>query len=76
SLSKSNKCKLSCMATIATIILSIHIFFEVAALGLSEELSVALVIFLAIIAHKCAASFALAININKTCMKFISRFML
>lgn len=76
SLSKSNKGNLSFMATMATIMLSIHSFFEGAALGLSEELSVALVIFLAIIAHKWAASFALAININKTCMNFISRFML
>ncbi|MDE4996881.1 ZIP family metal transporter, partial [Francisella tularensis subsp. holarctica] len=55
---------------------SIHSLFEGAALGLSEELSVARVIFLAIIAHKWAASFALAININKTWMNFISRFML
>ncbi|APA82967.1 ZIP family metal transporter [Francisella tularensis] len=76
SLSKSNKGNLSFMAIMATIMLSIHSFFEGAALGLSEELSVALVIFLAIIAHKWAASFALAININKTNMNFISRFML
>ncbi|ACD30881.1 zinc (Zn2+)-iron (Fe2+) permease (ZIP) family protein [Francisella tularensis subsp. mediasiatica FSC147] len=76
SLSKSNKGNLSFMATMATMMLSIHSFFEGAALGLSEELSVALVIFLAIVAHKWAASFALAININKTCMNFISRFML
>ena len=41
--------------------LSIHSFFEGAALGLLEKLSVALVIFLAIIIHKRAASFALTI---------------
>ncbi|AFJ43941.1 ZIP Zinc transporter [Francisella orientalis str. Toba 04] len=75
-LSKNNKGNLSFMAIMATIMLSIHSFFEGAALGLSEELSVALVIFLAIIAHKWAASFALAININKTNMNFITRFML
>ncbi|MBK2356683.1 ZIP family metal transporter [Francisella hispaniensis] len=75
-LSKSNKGNLSFMAIMATIMLSIHSFFEGAALGLSEELSVALVIFLAIITHKWAASFALAININKTNMNFITRFML
>ena len=72
-LSKNNKGNLSFMAIMATIMLSIHSFFEGAALGISEELSVAFVIFLAIIAHKWAASFALAISINKTSMKFVTR---
>ncbi|MFT4694392.1 MAG: zinc transporter 1/2/3 [Francisella sp.] len=75
-LSKNNKGNLSFIAIMATIMLSIHSFFEGAALGLSEELSVAFVIFVAIIAHKWAASFALAININKTNLKFIARIML
>ncbi|AJI74230.1 ZIP Zinc transporter family protein [Francisella philomiragia subsp. philomiragia ATCC 25015] len=75
-LSKSNKGNLSFMAIMATIMLSIHSFFEGAALGLSEELSVALVIFLAIIAHKWAASFALAISINKTSLRFLARLIL
>ncbi|MFC4892030.1 ZIP family metal transporter [Pseudofrancisella aestuarii] len=74
-LSKSNKGNLSFMAIMATIMLSIHSFFEGAALGISE-LSVAFVLFIAIIAHKWAASFALAININKTNLKFIVRLML
>ena len=72
-LSKNNKGNLSFMAIMATMMLSIHSFFEGAALGISEELSVAVVIFVAIIAHKWAASFALAININKTNLKFITR---
>ncbi len=72
-LSKNNKGNLSFIAIMATIMLSIHSFFEGAALGVSEELSVAFLIFLAIIAHKWAASFALAININKTSLTFITR---
>lgn len=75
-LSKSNKGNLSFMAIMATIMLSIHSFFEGAALGLSEQLSVALVIFLAIITHKWAASFALAISINKTSLRFLARLIL
>ncbi|MEY8765574.1 MULTISPECIES: ZIP family metal transporter [Francisella] len=75
-LSKSNKGNLSFMAIMATIMLSIHSFFEGAALGLSEQLSVALVIFLAIITHKWAASFALAISINKTSLRFLARIIL
>lgn len=72
-LSKNNKGNLSFIAIMATIMLSIHSFFEGAALGISAELSVAFVIFLAIIAHKWAASFALAININRTSLKFVTR---
>ncbi|AEI36302.1 ZIP family metal transporter [Francisella salina] len=75
-LSKSNKGNLSFMAIMATIMLSIHSFFEGAALGLLEQLSVALVIFLAIITHKWAASFALAISINKTSLRFLARIIL
>jgi zinc transporter 1/2/3 len=42
-LSKNNKGNLSFIAIMATIMLSIHSFFEGAALGLSEDLSVVLI---------------------------------
>ncbi|QIW09348.1 ZIP family metal transporter [Francisella sp. LA112445] len=75
-LSKANKGNLTFMAIMATIMLSIHSFFEGAALGLSEQASIALVIFIAIMAHKWAASFALSISINKTNLKFSMRALL
>lgn len=53
-------------AMLATLMLSIHAFLMGAALGLSASLSVAIVILLAIVAHKWAESFALAIQINKS----------
>lgn len=53
-------------AILATLMLSIHAFLMGAALGLSTSLSVAIVILLAIVAHKWAESFALAIQINKS----------
>lgn len=53
-------------AILATLMLSIHAFLMGAALGLTASLSVAVVILLAIVAHKWAESFALAIQINKS----------
>lgn len=53
-------------ALLATIMLSIHSFLMGAALGLSEVYSVAIVMLMAILAHKWAASFALSVQINKS----------
>lgn len=53
-------------AILACVMLSIHSFIAGAALGLSSNTSLFTVLFLAIIAHKWAASFALAIQINKS----------
>lgn len=53
-------------AILAFIMLSIHSFLAGAALGLSSQLSVIIVLLLAILAHKWAASFALAIQISKS----------
>ena len=53
-------------AILAVAMLSVHSFFTGAALGLSDSLSVVIMVWLAIIAHKWAASFALAIQINKS----------
>lgn len=57
-------------AILATVMLSVHAFLMGAALGLSASFSVALVIFFAIIAHKWAESFSLAIQINKSHFSF------
>ena len=53
-------------AVLATVMLSIHSFLAGAALGVSGSLAVSIMIFLAIIAHKWAASFALSLQINKS----------
>jgi len=53
-------------AVLATLMLSVHAFLMGAALGLSGSFSVALVILLAIVAHKWAESFSLSIQINKS----------
>ena len=50
--------------------LSFHSFLAGAALGISGSLSVFIVILLAIIAHKWAASFSLAVHINKSQLPF------
>lgn len=57
-------------AVLATIMLSVHAFLMGAALGLSASYSVAVVIFMAILAHKWAESFALAVQINKSHFSF------
>ncbi|PIQ44078.1 MAG: zinc transporter [Gammaproteobacteria bacterium CG11_big_fil_rev_8_21_14_0_20_46_22] len=55
-------------AILALIMLSLHSFFAGAALGLAHSAPVMTVIFIAIIAHKWAAGFALAIQLNKSCL--------
>ena len=65
-LSTKNTSNYTFMAVMATIMLSIHSFFAGAALGLYNSHAVAIIIFIAIIGHKWAASFALSLNINKS----------
>ncbi len=60
-------------AVLAVIMLANPSFFSGAALGVSESLGTALVIFFAIVAHKWAASFALAVQINKCGMSARAR---
>lgn len=52
-------------AIIATSMLAIHSLLEGAAVGISDNLSITLILFTAILAHKWAASFALAAQINR-----------
>jgi len=58
------------LAILAVFMLSIHAFLAGAALGLGESPSVIIVILLAILAHKWAASFALAIHLNKSHLSY------
>ena len=51
---------------IAMLMLSIHSVLAGAALGLGENSSVVFILLLAILAHKWAASFALAVQINQS----------
>lgn len=52
------------LSILAVVILSVHSFFVGAALGISNQLTIVLMVFIAIIAHKWAAGFALAVQIN------------
>ncbi len=53
-------------ALIAWVMLSLHSLVLGTALGLSQEYSMQIMLFLAIIAHKWAESFAIAVQLNKS----------
>lgn len=53
-------------AIMAFVMLSIHSFLVGAALGFSSQTSVVLLLLLAVLAHKWAASFALAVQMTKS----------
>lgn len=55
-------------AILACIMLSIHSLVLATALGYSENYSLAIMLFLAIITHKWAESFAISVQLNKTSM--------
>jgi len=61
---------------LATVMLSIHAFLMGVALGLSSVLSVAIILLLAILAHKWAESFSLAIQIAKSHFNHRTRLLL
>ncbi len=63
---KDHKKSTNAFAIIATLMLSIHSFLAGGALGLTHTLSSLLIILIAIMAHKWAASFALAVQISKS----------
>lgn len=56
-------------ALIALVMLSIHSVMVGAALGLSQNYSMMIMLFLAIITHKWAESFALAVQLNKSTLR-------
>ncbi len=61
------------MALIGTLMLSIHSLLEGSALGLTNNLVMAGIILTAILAHKWAAGFAIAVKINQSHYGFLSR---
>ena len=58
--------KSATFAFLATIMLAIHALLAGAALGLSQQLAIFIMVLVAILAHKWAESFALAMQINKS----------
>ena len=63
-------------AILAWLMLSVHSFVLGTALGLAQELSIAIMLYLAIITHKWAESFAIAVQLNKTSMPMMSNLIL
>ncbi len=61
------------IAIASVIMLSIHSFFSGSALGMTNNINLSLILFIAIIAHKWAASFSLSVYINKTDLKLPTR---
>lgn len=51
---------------VAWLMLSAHSFFEGSALGLTDDMSLIFMLFLAIVSHKWAEGFAMAVQLNKT----------
>ncbi len=54
------------MALLATAMLGVHSFLVGGALGTSSEMAMTLIIFVAVLAHKWAASFALALELTRS----------
>lgn len=50
---------------VAWLMLSAHSFFEGSALGLADDYSLMVMLFLAIVSHKWAEAFAMAVQLNK-----------
>lgn len=63
-------------AILAWLMLSVHSFVLGTALGLAHDLSIAFMLYMAIITHKWAESFAIAVQLNKTRMNFIQNIVL
>ncbi len=61
------------IAVSSTLMLSVHSFFTGAAIGLTDSTSLLMVLFVAVLAHKWAASFSLSLYINKTALSFKNR---
>lgn len=57
-------------AIIAVLMLAVHSFLEGSALGLSDNVAL-IVILIAIVAHKWAASFAIAMQLNKSSLQLV-----
>lgn len=62
------------LALLATAMLSIHSFLAGAALGTSGNDAIVIVVFIAIVAHKWAASFALAVSLARSPLTRLASF--
>ncbi len=56
-------------ALLAVAMLSVHSLFEGIALGIRNDLSLVIIVFIAIMAHKWADSYSLAIHVSKSRLK-------
>ncbi|MDF1677233.1 MAG: ZIP family metal transporter [Legionellaceae bacterium] len=63
-------------AVMAWLMLSLHSFLLGTALGISQEYSMQIMLFLAIIAHKWAESFAIAVQLNKSTLRPVTAVLL
>jgi zinc transporter ZupT len=61
---------------VALIMISAHSFFEGSALGLADDMSLIFMLFLAIVSHKWAEGFAIAVQLNKSELPFKINFLL
>ena len=69
----NNSVNICQLAVLATLMLSMHGFFEGVAIGVSRSSAMISIIFIAIIGHKWAESFSLSLTINQSKYKFIFR---
>lgn len=65
-----NKSTSTHIAILTTVLLSIHSLFAGAAIGLEQHFATTILILIAILSHKWAASFALSVEINKSTFSF------
>lgn len=61
---------------VALIMISLHSFFEGSALGLADDMSLIFMLFAAIVSHKWAEGFAIAVQLNKSELPFKINFVL
>ncbi len=61
------------IAILSVTMLAIHSLLEGTAVGIGSDLAETLILFIAIIAHKWAASFALSLQINKSTLPLVTK---
>tara|TARA_B100001093_G_scaffold515784_1_gene592968 strand:- start:6369 stop:7097 length:729 start_codon:yes stop_codon:yes gene_type:complete len=64
------------IAILSVIMLAIHSLLEGTAVGIGSDLAETVILFVAIIAHKWAASFALSLQINKSTLSLLTKTLL
>ena len=56
--------------SVAWLMLTVHSFFEGSAVGLSADMSLTVVLFMAVVSHKWAESFAMGVQLGKSKLSF------